>query len=113
MEVVSTWTESNLSPRIKRLRDEYFSFYERDYYRNEVAAFTTGAHWDEVYSPHNWTVVPEIYQFIPSFRDTLKATASMVETPPGFFDLSLAERRAIFFNLVLEKHLKLRSLMEN
>jgi len=105
MSTVSTWTQANLSPRVQRLRDEYFSFYERDYFRNEVAAFSTGQPWDEVYSPHNWTVVPEIYVFIPSFRDTLKAMATTVETPPGFYDLSLAERRAIFFNQVLEKHI--------
>lgn len=102
---IATWTEANLSPRVKRLRDEYFSFYERDYFRNEVAAFGSGKPWDEVYSPHNWTVVPEVYAFIPSFRDTLKAIACLVETPPDFYDHTLPERRAIFFNLVLKKHI--------
>jgi formate C-acetyltransferase len=104
------WTESNNSPRIEKLRKEYFSFYEREYYRNEVVPFGTGDHWDEVFSPHNWTVVPEVYPFIPSYRDTLRAAAVAVPVPPGFYGLSLAERRAVFFNLVLEKHLGARVL---
>ena len=33
---VKLWEAQNLSPRVQRLRDEYWSFYERDYYRNEV-----------------------------------------------------------------------------
>ncbi|MFZ5597470.1 MAG: pyruvate formate lyase family protein [Bacillota bacterium] len=104
------WTESNNSPRIKKLRDEYFSFYSRDYYRNEVAPFSTGEYWDEVFSPYNWTVVPEVYPFIPSYRDTLKAAAETVAVPPGFYSLSLPERKAVFFNIVLEKHLKVQVL---
>ena len=31
-----------LSPRVRRLRDEYFSFYSRDYFRNEVRPFGSG-----------------------------------------------------------------------
>jgi len=52
-----------ISPRIKRLRDEFFSFRERDYFRNEVLPFTSGTPWDNVWSPHNWGVVPELYLF--------------------------------------------------
>ena len=99
------WTNANNSPRIEKLRKEYFSFYTRDYFRNEVVSFSTGEDWDEVFSPYNWTVVPEVYPFIPSYRDTLKAAARTVPVPPGFYKLSLAERRATFFNLVLEKYL--------
>ena len=33
----AVWSPSPaLSPRVRRLRDEYFSFYTRDYFRNEV-----------------------------------------------------------------------------
>ncbi|MFZ5645694.1 MAG: pyruvate formate lyase family protein [Bacillota bacterium] len=100
------WTESGNSPRIQKLREEYFSFYKREYCRNEVTAFSTGEQWDEVFSPHNWTVVPEMYAFIPSYRDTLKATAATVKVPPDFYSLTIAERRAAFFNIVLESHLE-------
>lgn len=102
---VKLWEAHNLSPRVKRLREEYWSFYERDYYRNEALAYTTGDSWDEIYAPYNWGVVPEVYPFMQGQRETLKAMAEMVEIPPGFYRLSLAERRAVFFNLVLEKHL--------
>jgi len=95
----------NLSPRVQRLREEYWSFYERDYYRNEVMAFGSGAPWDELYAPYNWGVVPEVFPFMQGFRETAKAMAEPVELPPHFYRLSLAERRAVFFNRVLEKHL--------
>lgn len=102
---VKLWEPQNLSPRVQRLRDEYWSFYERDYYRNEVHAYGTGDEWDELYAPYNWGVVPEIYQFFQISRETAKAMAETVQLPADFYDLSLAERRALFFNEVLEKHL--------
>jgi len=105
VSTVSVWSERGNSPRIRKLREEFFSFYTREYYRNEVVSFSTGPAWDEVFSPHNWTVVPEVYPFIPSYRDTLKATARRVEVPDGFYRLSIPERKAVFFNLVLEKYL--------
>ena len=54
---------STLSERVRRLRDEYFSFETRDF-RNEVMAFTTGTPWDDVYSPAPLGVVPEVYAFL-------------------------------------------------
>ncbi|HPU01997.1 MAG: hypothetical protein GX890_09115 [Firmicutes bacterium] len=102
---VQVWEAGNLSPRVQRLRDEYWSFYERDYYRNECLAYSTGDPWDELYAPYNWGVVPEVFLFVPITRHTVKAMAEKVEVPPDFYRLSIAERRAIFFNLVLEKHL--------
>ncbi|MCL6451973.1 MAG: hypothetical protein K6T75_11825, partial [Acetobacteraceae bacterium] len=44
----------NLSPRVRRLRDEYWSFYTRDF-TNEVRSYTTGTPWDTVYSIWHWT----------------------------------------------------------
>ena len=102
---VKMWEAGNLSPRVKRLRDEYWSFYEREYYRNECLAYTTGDPWDELYAPYNWGVVPEVFLFTQITRHTMKAMAEKVEVPPDFYRLSIAERRALFFNLVLEKHL--------
>ncbi len=102
---VQLWEACGLSPRVKRLRDEYWSFYDRDYYRNEVEAYSTGAEWDEVYAPYHWGVVPEVFHFFNNSRETLKAMAKTVSLPPGFYDRSLAARKATFFNLVLEKHI--------
>ena len=99
------WEAHNLSPRVQRLRDEYWSFYEREYCRNEVSAYTTGDGWDEVYAPYNWSVVPEVFKLMMVFRETLRAMAKKVDLPYGFYELSIAERRAIFFNSVIEKHL--------
>ena len=102
---VQVWKAGTLSPRVQRLRDEYWSFYEREYYRNECLAYSTGDPWDELYAPYNWGVVPEVFLFAQITRHTVKAMAEKVEVPPDFYRLSIAERRALFFNLVLEKHL--------
>jgi len=73
------WCASrSLSERVRRLRDEYFSFESRDYFRNEVRPYGTGASWDEVWSPYHWGVVPEMYVFFDSFRDSLLAAAETV-----------------------------------
>lgn len=47
------------SSRVLRLRDQYWSFYEREY-TNEVRSYTTGTPWDTVYSIWSWTNVPEV-----------------------------------------------------
>jgi len=92
-------------PTCAEAEDEYWSFYEREYYRNECLAYSTGDPWDELYAPYNWGVVPEVFLFAQITRHTVKAMAEKVEVPPDFYRLSIAERRALFFNLVLEKHL--------
>ncbi|MFX1535948.1 MAG: pyruvate formate lyase family protein [Promethearchaeota archaeon] len=101
------WTPSdNLSPRIKRLRDEYFSFYERyDTYTNEVKPYTTGRNWDDVYSFSHWGVTPEGIPFFPGFKDTLRALAEVVSFPDEIYQRTIAERKALFFNKVLADHL--------
>jgi len=99
-----------LSPRVRKLRDEYFSFRDRDYFRNEVRAYTTGAPWDFVFSPHNWGVVPETFVFFPAFSDSLLAMAEPVEVPADFFSQPIPVRRAFFFNRVLENHLPVQIL---
>ncbi|MFX1252751.1 MAG: pyruvate formate lyase family protein [Promethearchaeota archaeon] len=95
-----------LSPRIKRLREEYFSFYDRyETYTNEVRPYTTARPWDEVYSFTNWGITPEGIPFFPGFKDTLRALAEPVDFPDEMFNRSIAERRAFFFNKVLVEHL--------
>jgi hypothetical protein len=39
----AVWSPSpSLSPRVRRLRQEFLSFYSRDYFRNEVRPYTSG-----------------------------------------------------------------------
>ncbi len=102
----AVWSPSpSLSPRVRRLRDEFFSFASRDYYRNEVRPYGTGMAWDQVWSHHQWGVVPELYVFLDGYRDSLLATAEPVALPADFWEQPLIVRRALFFRAVLEKHL--------
>ncbi|MBP7583009.1 MAG: hypothetical protein KBA61_03175 [Spirochaetes bacterium] len=108
---MALWNPSEkLSARIKKLRDEYYSFYERDYFRNEVMAFTSGAPWDTVYSPHNWGVVPEVFLFFDCYSQSLLADAKRVELPAGFWKEDLPVRRALFFREVVSKYLPVQVL---
>jgi len=98
-----------LSPRVRRLRDQYWDFYDRDY-TNEVRAFTSGTPWDQVYAPWNWTTVPEMMMFFEGTKAYLLADATKVELPPGFWNEPLVVRRAIFFKRVLEEYLPVQIL---
>ena len=100
---------SNLSPRVDRLRRQFFSFYEREY-TNEVRAYTTGTPWDSVYSIWNWTNVPEIALFQKGFRSYLWAAAKPVGLPPDFWQEPLAVRQALFFGEVVRAHLPVQIL---
>lgn len=104
------WSPSvTLSPRVRHLRDEYFSFYSRPY-TNEVRAFSTGTPWDSVYSIWNWTNVPEMTHFFRGARSYLGSAATVVPLPPGFFRLPLTVRVARFFSAVVRDHLPIRIL---
>jgi pyruvate formate-lyase/glycerol dehydratase family glycyl radical enzyme len=98
------WTANGLSPRIRRLRDQYFSFYDRDF-TNEVRSYTTGTPWDVVYAIWNWTNVPEMAMFLQGARSYLRAAAKPVELREGFWNEPLVVRQALFFREVLRRHL--------
>ncbi len=107
--MIRVWAPSEkLSERVRRLREEYFSFEKR--HTNEVIAYTTGTPWDEVFSYHDWGVVPELFRFLPAMGDTLKTLAIKVDLPEGFWKESLPVRRAIFFRRVIEEYLPVRIL---
>ncbi len=102
---VALWSPAEtLSPRVRRLREQYWDFYSRDY-TNEVRAFTTGKPWDQVYSIWHWTNVPEMMLFFPGARTYLLASATRVTLPDGFWDEPLVVRQALFFRRVLEEYL--------
>lgn len=100
----------DLPPRVKKLRDEYFSFYEREHFRNQAMPFTSGREWDAVWSAHNWGVAPELMPFYNAVEDCLMACAKPVPLPASFWKQSLAERRADFFARVITKHLPVQIL---
>lgn len=93
-----------LSDRVKRLRDEYFSFETRPF-RNEVMPFTTGTPWDCVFRYASWTIVPEVTPFLRAYEDSLAAAARVVPLPRNFWEESLPVRAATFFRQVLSHHL--------
>ena len=104
------WNPSDdLSPRVKKLRQEYFSFNKRDF-RNEVMAFTTGEPGDVLFSSIQWGVAPEVFIFAKGIQDTLTATATKVEVSDGFWKKSIAGRKAEFFAEVIRKYLPVRIL---
>jgi trans-4-hydroxy-L-proline dehydratase len=101
----SVWEgSSELPPRIKKLREEYWSYDTRDYFRNEVIPYTAGASWDSVYTPHERTIVPEFVSGLESVQDSLLAFAKKVDIPEGFWDEPIVVRHALFFERVLEHH---------
>ncbi len=105
------WHASDkLPPRVRRLREEYYSIADRPYFRNEVMPFTTGTDWDVVWSPVNWGIIPELVPFMGAFSESLKVMAREVEIPPGFWGRSLLMRRAQFFREVCVRYLPVHIL---
>ena len=100
---------TTLSPRVRKLRDEYWNFYERKF-TNQVRAYTTGAAWDCVYSIWSWTNVPEVALFQRGFRSYLGAAATLVELPSDFWNEPLVVRQAMFFREVVRQYLPVQIL---
>jgi len=98
-----------LSPSVKKLRDEYWNFYERRF-TNQVRAYTTGTAWDYVYPIWSWTNVPEVALFQRGFRSYLGAAATRVELPPDFWSEPLVVRQALFFRQVVRRYLPVEIL---
>jgi len=95
---------SNLSPRIKGLRDFYFQGVNRSW-NNEFTSWTTGTPWDFQFNEITFYIVPETYTFFPTFRSSFRQIARKVELDPGFWAWSLPERQAWFVREVMTKHL--------
>ena len=103
MEETKIWGPSaRLSPRIKRLRDEYFDWENRAF-RNEVLSYTTGTPYDVVYRRHEDYIVPETLMFMKAVGDSLLALAEEVALPEDFWSEPLIVRRALFFEQVLRR----------
>ncbi len=83
------WSPSErLSKRGWNPREQFYSLHRRSE-TNEPYAFTTGTKWDELYSFHDWSNEPAIYQFLPPIDGTFKAMAVKVSPPEDFWDHEL------------------------
>lgn len=104
-DVFKIWAPAeNLSPRVKKLREEYFDYDNREYFRNESIPYSTGVDWDSVYTPHERTIVPEFIPVLDSVQDTLLAFSRKIPLPEGFWDEPTIVRHALFFKEVLKRH---------
>lgn len=99
-----------LSERVSRLREEYTDINSREHFRNELIPFSNGESWDTVWSPSEWGVVPELFQFQPAFLETLPLAAKTVKLPSDFWDEPLILRAAIFFKEVVSTYIPVRIL---
>ena len=94
---------SNLSPRIKWLRDFYFQGVGRNW-NNEFRPFTTGTRWDRNYNEITYYVVPETYAFFKTFNQSCLQGAVTIPTPPDFYDKTIAERQAWFVKKAMTEY---------
>lgn len=95
---------AGLSPRIKWLRDYYFSGADRPW-NNEYTSWTTGTDWDVQYNELTYYIVPETYTLMQTMRASYRASAHRVELHPDFWGWSIARRRAWFTREVMTKYL--------
>ena len=91
---------TGLSPRIRWLRDYFFSGVQRPW-NNEWSCWTTGTPWDVLYDEISYYIVPETYPFLQPFRGSTQQAARRVSLPRGFWRRSLVERRAWFIREVM------------
>ncbi|MBN2051548.1 MAG: hypothetical protein JW760_13940 [Spirochaetales bacterium] len=95
---------TNLSDRLRRLRDYYFKGVDRPW-NNQHISFTTGTPWDMQYNELSYYIVPETYAFFQTFCSSFAQIAETVSLPQGFWDMSLHERRAWFNREVMVNYL--------
>ncbi len=104
-EPIAIWQPSeNLSPRIKKLRDEYMDAESRPYFRNESIPYTTGTPWDSVLTEHELAIAPDVIPRLKGFAESALAFAKKLTLPENFFDQPVIIRHAIFFREALKIH---------
>ncbi|MBN1316990.1 MAG: hypothetical protein JXA42_16030 [Anaerolineales bacterium] len=86
---------TNLSPRVKWLRDYFFMGVKRRW-RNEWTSWSTGTPWDLQYNEALYYIVPEAIVLLPTFKGSFRLAARNIDLCPEFWSWSLAERRAWF-----------------
>ena len=107
----------DLSPRSKWLRDYYFKGNEREW-NNQYMPFTTGTDWDLIYEEGNMHIVPEAHLFLGNkgkgvFESCFRSMAIPIKLPENFWNLSLPERRIIFFEEAMLNYIPHEIISEN
>ncbi len=106
----------DLLPRSKWLRDYYFSGYERSW-NNQFMFFTTGVDWDVILYEAEFYVGPDILDMIGNKGKgayySAESMAIPVKLPEDFWDLSLPERRSLFFETVILDYVPQEIISEN
>jgi pyruvate-formate lyase len=110
----------DLSPRSKWLRDYYFKGADREW-NNEGTSFTTGTDWDIIWYEGDYYVAPETHAYIQIlgkndkgvFASSYRSMAIPIDLSENFWDLSLPERRMVFFEKVMLNYVPQEIISEN
>ena len=107
----------DLSPRSKWLREYYFKGVKREW-NNEYTPFTTGTDWDIIFYEGDFFIVPEMYLFMGikdmgPFAFSFRSKAFPVKLPNNFWEKSLPERRALFFEEIMLNYMPQEIISEN
>lgn len=107
----------DLSPRQKWLREYYFKGAEREW-ANEFMPFTTGTDWDIIWHEGDYYISPEVFYYIGTkdmgpFATSIRTMAQPVDLPKGFWELSIPERRMVFFEDVMLNYIPQEIISEN
>ncbi len=107
----------DLLPRSEWLREYYFKGVDREW-NNEFTPFTTGTDWDLIWNEINYYIVPEVYMYIGNegkgvFETSFRSMAEKIQLSDDFWDLSLPERRVIFFERAMLDYIPQELISEN
>jgi formate C-acetyltransferase len=107
----------DLLPRSKWLREYYFKGPDREW-NNEFSPYTTGTEWDIIWNELNYYIVPEVYMYIGNegkgvFETSFRAMAEPIDLPENFWDLSIPERRILFFEKAMVDYIPQEIISEN
>ncbi len=107
----------DMLPRSKWLREYYFKGAEREW-NNEFSPFTTGTEWDILFNELNFYIVPEVYMYIGNkgkgvFETSFRSSAIPIDLPENFWDLSIPERRVLFFEKAMVDYIPYEIISEN
>ena len=107
----------DLLPRSKWLREYYFKGPDREW-NNEFSPYTTGTEWDIIWNELNYYIVPEVYMYIGKegkgvVETSFQAMAEPTDLPENFWDLSIPERRILFFEKTMVDYIPQEIISKN
>jgi formate C-acetyltransferase len=107
----------DMLPKSNWLREYYFKGPERKW-NNEFSPFTTGTEWDIIWNELNYYIVPEVHMYIGNegkgvFETSFRSSALPIDLPHDFWDLSLPERRILFFEKAMVDYIPHEIISDN